>query len=204
MSEHAQTITPGLPDLPHVGWREVVTREHLPRLLVLCLAIWLHAANTPLAATTMPEAVGGRDAGALSAVLVLTRHASPGTPVPSQPRGQVGEAVARLMAGDDAVGAKMANVVAQLTPGRQHCDLDVVDDGERQAGALGQPLPLVAVGEGEPAAVTDRGSQHSHVGRRRRAELRDHEPAVVQLVRTRLRQNAAILAATRRAAACRS
>ena len=58
MSEHAQTITPGLPDLPHVGWREVVTREHLPRLLVLCLAIWLHAANTLLAATTMPEAVG--------------------------------------------------------------------------------------------------------------------------------------------------
>ena len=32
--------------------------EHLPRLLVLCLAIWLHAANTMLAATTLPEAVG--------------------------------------------------------------------------------------------------------------------------------------------------
>ena len=58
MPEHAQAITPGLPDLPHVGWREVVTREHLPRLLVLCLAIWLHAANTLLAATTMPETVG--------------------------------------------------------------------------------------------------------------------------------------------------
>ena len=36
----------------------MLTREHLPRLLVLCLAIWLHAANTMLAATTMPEAVG--------------------------------------------------------------------------------------------------------------------------------------------------
>ena len=62
MHEHAQPerpqpITPGSPDVPHVGWREVVTREHLPRLLVLCLAIWLHAANTMLAATTMPEAV---------------------------------------------------------------------------------------------------------------------------------------------------
>ena len=44
--------------MPHVGWREVLTREHLPRLLVLCLAIWLHAANTMLAATTLPEAVG--------------------------------------------------------------------------------------------------------------------------------------------------
>ena len=58
MQEHAQPITPGSPDLPHVGWREVVTREHLPKLLVLCLAIWMHASNTMLAATTMPEAVG--------------------------------------------------------------------------------------------------------------------------------------------------
>ena len=57
-SEHPQPITPGSPDLPHVGWREVMTREHLPRLLVLCLALWLHAANTMLAATTLPEAVG--------------------------------------------------------------------------------------------------------------------------------------------------
>ena len=57
-SERAQPITPESLDLPHGGWREVVTREHLPRLLVLCLAIWLHAANTMLAATTMPEAVG--------------------------------------------------------------------------------------------------------------------------------------------------
>ena len=57
MQEHEQQSTPGSPDLPPVGWREVLTREHLPRLLVLCLAIWLHAANTMLAATTMPEAV---------------------------------------------------------------------------------------------------------------------------------------------------
>ncbi len=34
-----------------------MTREHLPRLLVLCLAIWLHAANTMLAATTLPNAI---------------------------------------------------------------------------------------------------------------------------------------------------
>ena len=48
---------------PHVGWREILAREHLPRLLTLCLAIWLHAANSMLAATTMPEAV--RDIGGL-------------------------------------------------------------------------------------------------------------------------------------------
>ena len=41
-----------------VRWREVLARQHLPRLLVLCFAIWLHAANTLLAATTMPAAVG--------------------------------------------------------------------------------------------------------------------------------------------------
>ena len=58
MQEHQQPSPPGAPDLPPVGWREVLTREQLPRLLVLCLAIWLHAANTMLAATTMPEAVG--------------------------------------------------------------------------------------------------------------------------------------------------
>ena len=58
MQEHEQPSTPGALDLPPVGWREVLTCEHLPRLLVLCLAIWLHAANTMLAATTMPEAVG--------------------------------------------------------------------------------------------------------------------------------------------------
>ena len=58
MQEHEPQSTPGSPDAPHVGWRDVLTREHLPRLLVLCLAIWLHAANTMLAATTLPEAVG--------------------------------------------------------------------------------------------------------------------------------------------------
>ena len=57
MQRHEQQSTPGSPDLPPAGWREVLTREYLPRLLVLCLAIWLHAANTMLAATTMPEAV---------------------------------------------------------------------------------------------------------------------------------------------------
>ena len=40
------------------NWREVVAHRHLPLLLVMCLAIWLHAANTLLAATTLPEAVG--------------------------------------------------------------------------------------------------------------------------------------------------
>ena len=40
------------------GWRELLARRHLPQLLVLCLAIWLHAANSMLTATTLPGAVG--------------------------------------------------------------------------------------------------------------------------------------------------
>ncbi|MDE0239964.1 MAG: MFS transporter [bacterium] len=47
-----------VPGSQPVSWREVVTRRHLLLLLVMCLAIWLHAANTLLAATTLPEAVG--------------------------------------------------------------------------------------------------------------------------------------------------
>ena len=58
MREHALRTAPESPGPQHVGWREVLAREHLPRLLVLCLAIWLHAANTMLAATTLPDAVG--------------------------------------------------------------------------------------------------------------------------------------------------
>lgn len=40
-----------------VAWGEILTKEHLPRLLVLCLAVWLHASNSMLAATTLPAAV---------------------------------------------------------------------------------------------------------------------------------------------------
>ena len=40
-----------------VGWGEILNRRYLPQLLTLCLAIWLHAANSMLTATTMPEAV---------------------------------------------------------------------------------------------------------------------------------------------------
>ena len=58
MQEDADQTTPASPELLQAGWREVLTRKHLPRLLVLCLAVWLHAANTMLAATTLPEAVG--------------------------------------------------------------------------------------------------------------------------------------------------
>ena len=63
------TTTRSSPDPPHgehAGWGEVLSRAYLPQLLVLCLAIWLHAANSMLTATTMPAAVA--DIGGLKLI----------------------------------------------------------------------------------------------------------------------------------------
>ncbi|MFT5506625.1 MAG: MFS family permease, partial [Gammaproteobacteria bacterium] len=38
-------------------WRELGNKEYLPRLITLSLALWLHASNSMLTATTMPSAV---------------------------------------------------------------------------------------------------------------------------------------------------
>ena len=40
-----------------VSWRDLFTREYLPRLVTMALALWLHASNSMLTATTMPSAV---------------------------------------------------------------------------------------------------------------------------------------------------
>ena len=67
MSDDTRRSPPERPVEPtsrqHVGWREILTRAYLPQLLTLCLAIWLHAANSMLTATTMPDVV--RDIGGL-------------------------------------------------------------------------------------------------------------------------------------------
>ena len=44
------------------SWREILVREHVLKILVLALGVWLHATNSMLTATTMPSAaqeVGG-------------------------------------------------------------------------------------------------------------------------------------------------
>ncbi len=44
------------------SWREILAREHVLKILVLALGVWLHATNSMLTATTMPSAakeVGG-------------------------------------------------------------------------------------------------------------------------------------------------
>ena len=39
------------------SWRNLLTREYLPKLATMALALWLHASNSMLTATTMPSAV---------------------------------------------------------------------------------------------------------------------------------------------------
>ena len=41
----------------NVRWREILTPKHLPKILIFSLALWLHAANATLVATTLPSAV---------------------------------------------------------------------------------------------------------------------------------------------------
>jgi MFS family permease len=46
------------PGNPEVSWRVLLNRQYLPRLATMALALWLHASNSMLTATTMPSAVG--------------------------------------------------------------------------------------------------------------------------------------------------
>ncbi|WP_163267427.1 MFS transporter [Chelativorans alearense] len=46
------SATPG-----NAGWAEIVRTGHLPQFALLCLGIWLHAADSLLVATAMPAAV---------------------------------------------------------------------------------------------------------------------------------------------------
>ena len=66
MGETTPRSPPDPPQGEHAGWGEVLSRAYLPQLLVLCLAIWLHAANSMLTATTMPAAVA--DIGGLKLI----------------------------------------------------------------------------------------------------------------------------------------
>ena len=41
----------------NASWRELLSRQYLPKLAIMALALWLHASNSMLTATTMPSAV---------------------------------------------------------------------------------------------------------------------------------------------------
>ena len=45
------------PDAQVATWRDLLTREYFPKLATMALALWLHASNSMLTATTMPSAV---------------------------------------------------------------------------------------------------------------------------------------------------
>jgi MFS family permease len=45
------------PDLKGASWRALLNRGYLPKLATMALALWLHASNSMLTATTMPSAI---------------------------------------------------------------------------------------------------------------------------------------------------
>lgn len=49
-----------------IGWGDILTREHAAKIATLVLAVWLHASNSMLTATTMPSAVN--DIGGLNLI----------------------------------------------------------------------------------------------------------------------------------------
>ena len=49
--------TQNAPLAQQASWRELFSREYLPKLVTLALALWLHASNSMLTATTMPSAI---------------------------------------------------------------------------------------------------------------------------------------------------
>lgn len=56
------------------SWKEILVREHVLKILVLALGVWLHATNSMLTATTMPSAakeVGGLNLISWTFVLYL-------------------------------------------------------------------------------------------------------------------------------------
>ena len=50
-------MTPPDREAAGVGWKDLLGGGHLPRFLVLCFGVWLHAADSTLVATVMPSAV---------------------------------------------------------------------------------------------------------------------------------------------------
>ena len=99
------------------------------------------------------EDAGGCDAGALSTVLTLTRHAPSGTPVSSQLRSQVGEAVARLTAGDDAVGASIEDHAAACGTDELYNRVLATERIEAATTAASLPFPVTLTARAECCLV---------------------------------------------------
>ena len=50
-------MTPPDQDTASASWKDLLAGGHLPRFLVLCFGVWLHAADSTLVATVLPSAV---------------------------------------------------------------------------------------------------------------------------------------------------
>ena len=107
----------------HGSWRELFTRAYLPKLATLALALWLHASNSMLTATTMPSAVeeiGGRSLLSWTFALYL--------------------------AGSISAAASMSLVVARLGLGKSMIRMAIVFAAGCALVALAPWMPLLLVG----------------------------------------------------------
>src|SRR5262245_51951440 len=80
-------------------------------------------------------------------------------PFGSERARPLGVALVEEVGGDDTVHAEMAEIAAQLAPGRHHSHGFEITDGDRPDGAFGDALLLVAVAQEELAAGMDLGAQ---------------------------------------------
>src|SRR5215469_11686074 len=83
-----------------------------------------------------------------------------------------GESLARHPAVGDAVGAEMAEALAQLAPARQHHDLDVVEHGERLDRPLRTPRLGILIGDPELRLLADGAADEPEVDPFRRRGAR--------------------------------
>ena len=136
-----------------VSWKEVLTMQHGPALVLVCLGVWLHAAESLLVATMMPaivEDVGG--AGLVAWTIALYE-------IGSIVAGATGGLLAirhgiRLPMGVAAVGYAVGSAIAALAPSMEVLLLGRVLQGLGGGGLMA--FSFIAVGLLFPKRLTAR------------------------------------------------
>src|SRR5215469_15420185 len=94
---------------------------------------------------------------------VRFRNALQPPPFPEQRPAALGVAAFLHPRGRDAVGAEVAEVLAQLAPGHQHPDVLEEAESEGPDGPLALPTGLIRIGEMELALEPDRLAQRAQI-----------------------------------------
>ncbi len=136
-----------------VSWREVLTRQHGPALILVCMGVWLHAAESLLVATMMPAIVA--DIGGAEQVAWTIALYEIGTIV----AGAAGGLLAlrhgiRLPMGTAALAYAAGSAIAALAPSMEVLLLGRVLQGLGGGGLMA--LSFIAVGVLFPKRLTAR------------------------------------------------